>query len=195
MICCLQDFFKNWSVAVEALATVALVIAAFIQWGTMRAQAKQERDRWQRDDLFRRLQWFDSHFNSPAMLRVRAAFGQSMLNDTNLQDTFSRPLGDAQTVIYFFTQVAERWNKKQLELNDIEIAFGDYIVMLCTKFKTHLTDEDKYNKYADIFKLNSQLQTTDTMRWIKNELDASVRFVQKTFWEREAALLNKKLSV
>ena len=53
MICWLQDFFKNWAVAVEALATVALVIAAFIQWGTMRAQARQERDRWKREDEIR----------------------------------------------------------------------------------------------------------------------------------------------
>jgi len=53
MICCLQEFFKNWAVAVEALATVALVIAAFIQWGTMRAQARQERDRWKREDEIR----------------------------------------------------------------------------------------------------------------------------------------------
>lgn len=53
MIGWLQDFFKNWAVAVEALATVALVIAAFIQWGTMRAQARQERDRWKREDLIR----------------------------------------------------------------------------------------------------------------------------------------------
>lgn len=53
MICWLQDFFKNWAVAVEALATVALVIAAVFQWTTMRAQAKQERCRWKREDAIR----------------------------------------------------------------------------------------------------------------------------------------------
>ena len=53
MICWLQDFFKNWAVAVEALATVALVIAAGFQWNAMRAQARQERDRWKRDDEIR----------------------------------------------------------------------------------------------------------------------------------------------
>ena len=53
MICWLQDFFKNWSVAVEALATVALVIAAVFQWAAMRAQARQERERWKREDELR----------------------------------------------------------------------------------------------------------------------------------------------
>lgn len=53
MICRLQEFFENWAVAVEALATVALVIAASLQWGTMRAQARQERDRWKREDELR----------------------------------------------------------------------------------------------------------------------------------------------
>lgn len=53
MICWLQDFFTNWAVAVEAVATLLLVIAAAFQWWTMRAQAQQERDRWNGDDKIR----------------------------------------------------------------------------------------------------------------------------------------------
>lgn len=205
MICSPQAVSEKWPALVGSGATAVLAVVAIFQWlamrennkamagqaETMAEQTKLERDRWQREDLFQRLQWFDSHFNSPAMLIVRVAFGKSMLENENLQDTLSRPLGDAQTVICFFTQVAERWNKKQLELNDIDIVFGDYIVMLCTKFKTRLDDEDKSNKYKDLFELNAQLQRTETQRWIKGDADAAVSFVQKNFWKREAALLNK----
>ncbi len=53
MICWLQEFFKNWAVAVEAVATLLLVIAAGFQWWTMRGQAQQERDRWEREDEIR----------------------------------------------------------------------------------------------------------------------------------------------
>ena len=191
MICWPQGLIENWPAVLEAVATLLLVIAAGFQWWTMRQQAQQERDRWKREDLFQRLQWFDSHFNSPAMLIVRAKFGKSMLDDEHLQDTLSRPLGDARTVICFFTQVAERWCKKELELTDIEIVFGDYIVMLCAKFKKHLEDEEKSNKHKHLFELNAQLQATETQRWIKDAADASVILVQENFWQREAALLNK----
>jgi hypothetical protein len=54
MICWLQEFFKNWAVAVEAGATLLLVIAAGFQWFAMRAQAKQERDRWKEEDKIRK---------------------------------------------------------------------------------------------------------------------------------------------
>ncbi len=50
---CLLGFIQHWSAAIEASATVMLVIAALFQWHTMRAQVKQERDRWQREDEIR----------------------------------------------------------------------------------------------------------------------------------------------
>ena len=73
-------------------------------------------------------------------------------------------------------------------MKDLEIVFGDYIAILCAKFKTYLTDESRAGQYAALFDLNYQLEGTDTSRWIKDELTASVGYVQTDFWKREAAL-------
>ena len=60
MYCWLQEFFKNWSAAIEAGATIALAVIAIFQWlamrknnETMAAQATQERERWKREDELR----------------------------------------------------------------------------------------------------------------------------------------------
>ena len=84
-----------------AFAAIVLAVFAILQWCTMKENNELERERWKRDDLFRSLQWFDSHFNSPAMLVARTAFGRSMLDNENLIDTLSRPHGEAMAMIYF----------------------------------------------------------------------------------------------
>ena len=53
MICWPQGLIENWPAVLEAVATLLLVIAAGFQWWTMRGQAQQERDRWQREDEIR----------------------------------------------------------------------------------------------------------------------------------------------
>ncbi|MHB8389829.1 MAG: hypothetical protein ACYDBH_09635 [Acidobacteriaceae bacterium] len=180
---------------VAAIATGVLACFAWIPLCALRKSlgdsAKAQQDK-KRADQFDRLKWLDSRFNSPAMLVARCELGKW---GQNPGQAMWKPESNAWMVIYFFTQIAQMCRQELLKYDDIDLAFGDYIDILCTEFNELLNDE--YNK-ENIEILKQLHATIDALPYARDmkpmagglsAADASI--VRKKFWEREAALCTK----
>lgn len=183
-----------------AIATGCLVGAGFIQLRAIRnnndelkRQADEQRERWKREEFFQRLRWLDSRFNSPAMLVARSELGKEMTKaNPDLSTILGRPKRHAWMVIYFFAQIAQMWKKELLELNDVDVAYGDYIDILLVVFGKFLEDGKCEDRFTSLKDLSFAMVGTGLVRELKPSLSglsaAHIEHVRKEFWEREAAL-------
>lgn len=191
------QFFQCWLYPNgETLATWVLAIFALVPLFALRrsimdaVQAKRDK---KRADQFDRLKWLDSRFNSPATLVARSELGKQMTKKNRDPSTIlGQPKQDAWMVIYFFVQIAQMWRRDWLALDDIAVAYGDYITILWIEFGGFLGDDNHQNKFKILEDLGEDLANTDAefeMKCSRSGLSAAhIGFVKENFWAREAAL-------
>ena len=188
-----------------AFATIVLAWFAKRQWRAMKesneaAERQNElaRGRWKHEDRFKRLLWLDNRFNSPAMLIARSKLGEEMIKkNPDLSTILRMPKGPAWPAIYFFMQIAQMWKRELLDLDDIAVAFGDYVNILGVTFENHLKNELLQGKFDLLLELiNALWERTDFEFELKRSTSgisaADIDFVRSEFWQREAALFRDK---
>ncbi len=194
----LHCFLHNWlypngeTLATWVLAAFALIpLLALLLSINEGRRGKQDK---KRADQFERLKWMDSRFNSPAMLVARSALGKMMTKNPDLSTILRMPKEPAWMPIYFFTQIAQMWKKNLLALEDIAIAYGDYITIMWVEFGKFLKDDNLKDKFKFLEALADRLAKTDIEFGLKpypsGLSPADLDFVKADFWKREAALNN-----
>lgn len=189
-----------------ALATAALAVIAIFQWREMRKQREQEYGRWKQEDArakqdkrradqFDRLKWMESRFNSPAMLAARSALGRKLTaSAASLSAMLGSPNEQAWIPIYFFAQIAQMWKKDLLALDDIAVAYGNFINLLWFKFGEFLINDHLQGKFKILEDLKNHLSKIDVEFQMKPDQSgfsaAALDFVGENFWKREASLVN-----
>ncbi len=115
-----------------------------------------------------------------------------MTKNPDLSAILGMPKGPAWMPIYFFTQIAQMWSKDLLALDDIAIAYGDYITILWVEFGNFLKDDNLKDKFKFLESLAGRLAKTDIEFDLKpyssGLSSAHIDFVKENFWGREAAL-------
>ena len=113
--------------------------------------------------------------------------------------SFKMPSGNAWVIIYFFTQIAQMQEQERLHLDDINVAYGDYIDLLWFLFKQYLTADHYQNKFQILGDLCQKIDEAPYEREFKplrsGPWSVSTPYARKIFWEREAALCPQNGSV
>jgi hypothetical protein len=79
------------------------------------------------------------------------------------------------------------WSQGSLSLDDIDIAYREYVFMIWASFGKHISGDLLQGKYDQLKKLRDALQKIDKAREA-DDLAAAIPHVRAEFWRRESEL-------
>lgn len=168
------------------LATWGLVAATlFLAAGTLllvidsSKRGREQRDKWQRDDEqapIREKHDFTNNllekFNAPSMLIARAETAYQLLGEPSQSITgtkraprsarfrFSNDIPhQAWDIANFLERLAREWQANLLNIDAVDFASGDYLLVFAGEFKDILAAEHNTSKYAALNKLVEVLRS------------------------------------
>jgi hypothetical protein len=193
------------------LVTFLLDIAAIFQYLDGRSRSSDDRERWERAERQRAerekqelLDRFIDKFNSPPMLVARAEMAAQLLGSpqpsiSGVERTPNPPKSrlpydiPPQTwmILDFFERMARRWKQHSFDIDSIDDAFSDYILILCGQFKTQMNDGQLFSRFAALKELDSALgkrhENASTTPGV-DVLSAAWSKAMRRFWHGEYKL-------
>ncbi|HZB89368.1 MAG TPA: hypothetical protein VE291_11960 [Terracidiphilus sp.] len=162
---------------IGSIATTGLVISIALTLRSMKISAQSS--------VFNLM--FE-RFNAPSMLYARAVFAKTHLDrkeNFGIKDTFLPSSG--WLIIAFLDQIGKLVQDKKLGLDDVKLAYADYIAIIGHLWAKRMKgDEEQYKtRYTAFLDLHERIETSRASQLFKSELDA---FFDEAFWECEAAL-------
>jgi hypothetical protein len=166
----------------EAVATWVLCAGVVLSWWSLRTSKKDRKH----DEQFRNFRMMRDKFNGRDMLFARAKTAEDMLAQDKLSIMLGHPPAHCRKILAFFMQIQQMLKRKELDFEDVALEYGDYIMMIGSKFKSHLEASEVEPKYHDLLELYRGTTSSKRYRQFQDEL---ATYFDKEFWECESSLL------
>jgi hypothetical protein len=131
------------------LATWGLAVVTGLLVVDSWRKGNDERQRWKRDDQFRRLQWLDTRFNSPGMIAARKRAASEML-EFKLSRQLGQPTVPVRPVIAFLTQIAGFCKAGLLDVREVDLAYRDHVMVVWSVYGRFLEQSFQNGRYASL---------------------------------------------